>query len=54
MIGLLCSLTYTHVHFDSIKEKNGSDVMRYSDGRKFSTSINMVTVSAGAGLHIGW
>jgi hypothetical protein len=49
-----CSATYTHVHFDSIKEKNGSDVMRYSDGRKVSTSIDMVTISVGVGLHIGW
>jgi hypothetical protein len=54
LLGLFSELTYTHVHFDSIKEKNGSDVMRYSDGRKVSTSIDTVVLSVGAGLHIGW
>jgi hypothetical protein len=54
LLGIFSELTYTHVHFDSIKEKNGSDVMRYSDGRKVSTSIDTVVLSVGAGLHIGW
>jgi hypothetical protein len=54
LLAIIGNIRYTHVYFDSIKEKNGSDVMRYSDGRKVSTSIDIVTVSVGAGLHIGW
>lgn len=52
LVAFLCTVNYTQVYFDSIKEKNGNDVMRYSDGRKVSSKIDMVTVNFGAGFHI--